>query len=188
MSDLIYCLRCKQKTPTNNTERVVTTNNRNLLKGTCSVCQTKKNKFIAGNGSGFFNEGIQKLRNLGVELHLYSDKGENVPNSSFNGLEKYSYAGPGTQYVQRVREGYQGINELDRMAKLHDRFYNENPDTKSRNISDIALAHRAREIASYPSTDEAQRKDAILVANLMENKARFGLGVKKVKGTKKSKN
>ena len=33
------------------------------------------------------------------------------------------------------------------MCKLHDKFYNENTDTKTRNISDIALAHRADEIA-----------------------------------------
>ena len=46
------------------------------------------------------------------------------------------------------REGYQGINELDKMCKLHDQFYNENKDTKDRNISDVALAHRADEIAN----------------------------------------
>ena len=42
----------------------------------------------------------------------------------------------------------QGINELDSMCKLHDKFYNDNQDTPSRNISDIALAHRANEIAN----------------------------------------
>ena len=31
------------------------------------------------------------------------------------------------------------INELDSMFMLHDKFYNENSDTKVRNISDIAL-------------------------------------------------
>ena len=36
--------------------------------------------------------------------------------------------------MQRNGEGYKGINELDRMAKLHDQFYNENTDTKARNI------------------------------------------------------
>ena len=133
-------------------------------------------------GTGLLNNLVN---NLPVELHLAADKGENVPNGSFNDLQKYSYAGPGTKYIQRVKEGYRGINELDRMAKLHDQFYNENTDTKTRNISDVALAHRAREITSDPRTDEAQKRDARLVANLMENKARFGLGVKK---TKKSKN
>ena len=63
------------------------------------------------------------------------------------------------------------------MAKLHDQFYNENLDIKSRNISEITLAHRANDL----TTDEPQRRDARLVKILMENKARFGLGLKKAK-------
>ena len=39
-----------------------------------------------------------------------------------------SYYGPGTRYQQRIREGYNGINELDKMCKLHDQFYNENKE------------------------------------------------------------
>ena len=53
------------------------------------------------------------------------------------------------------------------------KFYNENTDTKSRNISDIALAHRADEIARNPMYDDTcvssyigflaiSRQDAIL--------------------------
>jgi len=135
---------------------------------------------------GFLNNMIEKLGEYNIELHLAADKGEYVPNGSFNGLQKYSFAGPGTKYLQRVKEGYVGINELDRMARLHDQFYNENPDTKLRNISDRALAHRAEEIANDPTTDEPQRRDANLVKTLMENKARFGLGLREAKA--KSKN
>jgi hypothetical protein len=76
-----------------------------------------------------------------------------------------------------VKEGYNGINELDSMCKLHDKFYNENYDTESRNISDVALAHRAKEIANDSRFDSAQRRDAKLVDFIMKNKARFGLGL-----------
>src|SRR5882757_3979030 len=182
MDVIMYCLKCKLKTSTNNVEYVVTKNNRNLAKGTCLICGTKKNQFIKVNtGSGVLNDAIGKLGSLGIELHLAADKGEYVPNGSFNNLQKYSYAGPGTKYEQRNREGYQGINELDRMAKLHDKFYNENSDTTSRNISDIALAHRAGEIANDLNTDNAQVRAAKLVQTLMSTKARFGLGLKKSK-------
>ena len=34
------------------------------------------------------------------------------------------------QSKTNIREGYRGINELDRMCKLHNKFYNENSDTK----------------------------------------------------------
>ena len=80
---------------------------------------------------------------------------------SFNDQQKYSYCGPGTRYEQRIREGYKGINELDKMCKLHDQFYNENKDTKERNISDVALAHRADEIAN-----------AILISMMFKEKMR----------------
>src|SRR5206468_706395 len=78
---------------------------------------------------------------------------------------------------QRVREGYIGINELDCMCKLHDKYYNENQNTQSRNISDIALAHRANEIANDPRYDNEQRNAAKLVALIMNQKVRFGLGI-----------
>jgi len=77
-----------------------------------------------------------------------------------------------------VKEGYNGVNELDSMCKLHDKFYNENQDTQSRNISDIALAHRANEIANDPRYDNTQRRDAKFVTTIMKNKAKFGLGLK----------
>ena len=70
-----------------------------------------------------------------------------------------------------------GINELDGICKLHDKFYNENSDTQNRNISDIALVNRANEIANDPTSDSAQGRDAILIGLIMKNKARFGLGV-----------
>src|SRR5258708_29806329 len=122
--ETIYCLKCKIKTVTTGIERVVTKNHRNAIRGFCATCGTKKYKFVSLVGSGFLNDAIGNLGDLGIELHLAAEKGENVTNGSFNNLQKYSYAGPGTKYTQRDREGYQGINELDRMAKLHDKFYN----------------------------------------------------------------
>jgi len=187
----VYCLKCKLQTLTDNVEYSKTANNRNIMKGICSICGTRKNKFLKSDmksGSGFLNDAIGKLGDLGIELHLPADKGEYVPNGSFNNLQKYSFAGPGTKYVQRNREGYKGINELDRMAKLHDQFYNEHSDTKSRNISDIALAHRAEEIANDSNIDETQRRDAKFVKTLMQNKARFGFGLAKPRKGMKSKN
>ena len=65
------------------------------------------------------------------------------------------------------------------MCKLHDKFYNENFDTKTRNISDVALAHGADEIARNPMYDAAQRKDANFVSGIMSTKAKLGLGVSK---------
>ena len=181
---LIYCVKCRLKTNTVNQELVQTTNNRRRIKGLCTICNSKKFQFTSVTGKGFLNNAIEKLGDLGVELHLASDRGENVSNGSFNNQQKYSYCGPETRYEQRTKEGYKGINELDSMCKLHDQFYNKNTDTKTRNISDIALSHRAKEIALNPKYDAIQRKDANFVSGIMNTKAKLGLGVHESKNSK----
>jgi len=174
---LYYCVKCKTKTQTTSIMRVMSKNNRPMLKGICTVCGTKKASFVSiKSGAGFNLNSF--VNNLPFELHQFAEKGEDVPGGSFNNQQKYSYCGPGTKYEQRVREGYKGINELDSMCKLHDQFYNENTDTKTRNISDIALAHRAAEIARNAMYDDAQRKDANFISGIMKTKAKLGLGVK----------
>jgi hypothetical protein len=96
-----------------------------------------------------------------------------------NNQSNYSYCGPGTKYEERNKQGYVGINELDSMCKLHDKFYNENTDTKTRNISDVALAHRADEISANPRYSDVERRDAKFISGIMKTKAKLGLGVKK---------
>ena len=173
----MHCVKCKHKTESINIQEQITSNNRRRLAAVCKVCGCKKSQFISSKiGRGVFNDII--LPKLG-ELQLPASRGEYVPNGSFNDQKKYSFAGPGTKYEQRIREGYKGINELDRMCKLHDQFYNENVDTSSRNISDEALAHRALEIANDPRFDSAQRNMAQVVHYIMKSKAKFGLGQSK---------
>ena len=167
-----YCVKCRAKTASLNELQLSTKNNRKMRKGDCAVCRKTKTSFV---GAGFSLNSF--VNNLPIELHQFAEKGEHVPGGSFNNQQKYSYCGPGTKYDQRMREGYRGINELDSMCKLHDKFYNENSDTKVRNISDIALAHRADEIANNLMYDDVQRKDANFISGIMKTKAKFGLGV-----------
>ena len=168
-----FCVKCKRNTDSINVVQGTTKNNRPVLKSNCGICGSKKSQFLKV-GKGLFNNA---LSNLGVELHLPASKGEEVPNGSFNNLNKYSYCGPGTKFDQRDKEGYKGINELDKMCRLHDRFYTDNIDAGSRNISDEALAHRASEIANDLRFDGEQRRFAKYVSFVMKNKARFGLGI-----------
>ena len=49
---------------------------------------------------------------------------------------------------------------------------------KIRNISDVALAHRADEIARDSNFDDVQRKDARFISGIMKSKAHPGFGVK----------
>ena len=201
---IIYCFKCKQKTETLAGVELKSSNGRDMIKGTCSICGTKKSVFVSSTttaapqvskdresvsktvqGKGFSLNNL--INNLPIEFHQYAEKGEYVPGGSFNDQQKYSFCGPGTRYEQRIREGYQGINELDKMCKLHDQFYNENKDTKDRNISDVALAHRADEIARDSNFDDVQRKDARFISGIMKSKAHLGFGVK-TSNNQKSKN
>ena len=171
-----YCVKCKAKTATLNPLQFTKKNRRRMIKGEYSVCGIIKPSFVSmkGVGGSILNSLVS---NLPIELHQFAEKGEDVPGGSFNNQQKYSFCGPGTRYEQRIREGYQGINELDSMCKLHDKFYNENTDTKVRNISDLALAHRADEIANDPTYDAVQRKDASFISGIMKTKAKLGLGM-----------
>ena len=90
------------------------------------------------------------------------------------------------QVLDTSREVYKGINELDKLCKMHDQFYNENKDTKDRNMSDVALAHRADEIARNSNFDDVQRKDARFISGIMKTKAHLGFGVK-TRNSQKSK-
>ena len=187
---IIYCFKCKQKTETLAGVELKSSNGRNMIKGTCSICGTKKSVFLSlttakHQGKGFDLNNL--INNLPIEFHQYAEKGEYVPGGSFNDQQKYSFCGPGTRYEQRIREGYQGINELDKMCKLHDQFYNENKDTKDRNISDVALAHRADEIARDSNFDDVQRKDAKFISGIMKTKAHLGFGLR-TSSSQKSKN
>ena len=188
---IIYCLKCKQKTETTDYLEMKSSNGRNMIKGICSICGTKKSVFVSSKYREFVGKkGFDLnnlINNLPIEFHQYAEQGEYVPGGSFNDQQKYSFCGPGTRYEQRIREGYQGINELDKMCKLHDQFYNENKETKDRNMSDVALAHRADEIAGDSIFDDVQRKDARFISGIMKTKAHLGFGVK-TSNNQKSKN
>ena len=123
---IIYCLKCEQKTEKLDGIEKTSSNGHNMIKGTCSLCGTKKSVFVSSKnrksveGKGFSLNNL--INNLPIEFHQYAEKGEYVPGGSFNDQQKYSFCGPGTRYDQRVREGYKGINELDKMCELHDQF------------------------------------------------------------------
>ena len=119
----MYCVKCKGKTDTVNAIEATSKNNREMLKGTCILCGSKKSQFTK---NVFKGNGISDAIGKFGELHLPASKGEEVANGSFNNLNKYSYCGPGTKFEQRDKEGYKGINELDKMCKLHDSFYTDN--------------------------------------------------------------
>ena len=108
---IIYCFKCKWKTETLDGFKKTSSNGRNMIKGTCSVCGTAKSVFLSSTataapqtltataakhqGEGFDLNNL--MNNLPIEFHQYAEKGEYVPGGSFNDQQKYSFCGPGTR-------------------------------------------------------------------------------------------
>ena len=96
---IIYCLKCKQKTETIEVQSVQSKNGREMIKGNCSICGTKKSVFISSSikkkpqktikGRGFSLNNL--INNLPIEFHQYAEKGEFVPGGLFNNQQKYSF-------------------------------------------------------------------------------------------------
>ena len=104
----------------------------------------------------------------------FPEKGENVPGRSFNDTKNYSFAGPGTNFIQRLQEGYHGINNLDKAAKTHDWKYIwkyigndwkywKYKDRDSRTRADMILAADALKIANDHSKSGYERAMAAFV-------------------------
>lgn len=130
--------------------------------------------------SGLFNSMLKKLPLPEMHLNLPNNApSENIENGSFNNTGKYSYCGPGTKVQKRLKEGYKGINSLDKACKQHDINYFKNKSTKDRNAADDLLARQASEIALDNNEPEYVRKDARLVTGVMGMKSRFGMGLSK---------
>ena len=79
---IIYCSRCKHKTDTLDGFEVKSSNGRNMIKGTCSVCGTKKSVFLSSKdresarGKGFSLNNL--INNLPIEFHQYAISGKDT--------------------------------------------------------------------------------------------------------------
>lgn len=134
------------------------------------------------SGSGIVNTVLNKVPLPELHMSLPSNvSSENITNGSFNNTKKYSYCGPKTKVQQRLKEGYKGVNTLDKACKQHDEFYSKYPCTKDRNRADDILANEATKISLDESKPQYERNDARLVTGVMALKSRFGMGLKKKK-------
>ena len=178
----MYCLRCKKHTETTEESIVTLKNGRPAKKGICKVCGAKKFQITSSKkGGSILNTVLNKIPLPEIHMRLPKDiPSENVPEGSFNNTGKYSYCGPFTKLDKRLKQGYKGVNSLDRACRTHDIAYANHTDTPARNHADDILAADASKIA-LSDVPEYEKKDARTVAAIMATKSRFGLGIKKKK-------
>ena len=156
----MYCFNCKRVTSTTDAKLVKTSNHRQLLKGKCKICGTRKAKFQKMKGSGLVNKVIDKLP---VELH--------IPG--------YNYCGPGIKLKKRLERGDIGINSLDEACKTHDLAYDSESSLKRRHEADRKLASDAMKVARSSKSGLKEKLAAAGVATVMKTKVKLGMGRKK---------
>ena len=161
----MYCVKCKRKTKTKNKREEITKNGRKILKGTCAICNTKKNMFVSTSkkGGSILNKMINTLP---VEMHLFG----------------HNFTGPGTKLNKRLnvdltpKEWSKPINKIDTAAYHHDICYLKNTDTKTRN--DICDTNMLNEMKNIQNPTVRERAERALVSSLIGTKKYFGMGVK----------
>ena len=163
----IYCVKCKQKTDTNNPEKIQTKNNRLAIRGNCKICNTQKYMFVKSLGSG-------------IDIHKMIGK---IPRAKSGWVPgDYKYLGPynpldsqvtfdeKTGEIQKIHT--QPKNKLDEIAMKHDICYTVNPQNKGDCDRDMVK-----------SIDDMSYKDmnkmAMLTRTIINKKQQLGLGVKK---------
>ena len=126
----MYCVKCKRNTDMLNLHHAVSKNNRNMLKGTCSVCGTTKNQFVSATKEGA-TEGVTTGGDLTNSMNKFTSKIK-LPWAKFTGemhIPGMNFAEPGTNLDKRLTstDAYQNwskpVDRVDNAAYHHDLAY-----------------------------------------------------------------
>ena len=164
----IYCVKCKEKTDTDNIENIITQNNRAAVRGNCKICNKIKYMFVK-NDSG-----------TGIDIHKMIGKlprpktGFVVPTyhylGPYNALHKQVKFDPSSGVIEKVIQ--EPSNALDRIAMKHDICYTTNPQNKG-----DCDRQMVKSIDEMPYKD--MNEMAMLTRTIINKKQQLGLGVKK---------
>ena len=134
MDLLLYCVKCRKKTESEEGETIKTKNNRFRLISNCCICGTKKSSFVKKQTGGDLVDVISST--IG-EIHLPG----------------HNFTGPGTKLQERLERGDTPINRVDEISKNHDIAYSKSKDKKSTHIADREMLKQLDKI-SEPTTRE----------------------------------
>ena len=172
----MYCVKCKRMTDTQNLHHAVNKNNRNMLRGTWSVCGTTKNKFVSA--------GLKKGGDLTNSINKFTSKLK-LPWAKFPGemhIPGMNFAGPGTNLDKRLTStnAYQDwskpVDRVDNAAYHHDLAYKYFNDIQTRNLADKMMLEETNSIQNPTQREINERK---IIEPIISAKAKFRLGVVK---------
>jgi Domain of unknown function (DUF5679)/Phospholipase A2-like domain len=180
----MYCVKCRNKTDTNNLQNVVSKNGRPMLRGTCAVCGTTKTQFMPSKKAA----GGDLVSSLSA-----ATSNVKLPWAKYPGemhLPGMNFAGPGTRLDLRLnpdgtpKESSKPVDRVDDSAYRHDMAYAAFPDTKTRNVADRVMVNELNEI---PNPTFRERVERAVIKPILNTKANFGLGLASSKNSKRSK-
>ena len=176
----MYCVKCKRNTDTLDLHHAVSKNNRNVLKGTCSVCGTTKSQFTAGAKPA--SSGETKGGDLTNTINRFTSKIK-LPWAKFPGemhVPGMNFAGPGTNLdkiltsTDAYQEWSKPVNRVDNAAYHHDLAYKYFNDKQTRNLADQMMLEEMNSIQNPTQKEIRERK---IIETIISAKAKFGLGV-----------
>ena len=151
---LLYCLKCKAKTDSEEVEYVKTKNNRFRIISMCCICHKKKSSFTNVSVGG---DIVDVIGNTIGEVHF--------PGSN--------YLGPGTKFVERINKKSMPVDRVDEAAMHHDLAYHMHKDKKSRHEADRKLLKDVDQIEN-PTVKEKVKRAATKA--VIKPKLWLGLG------------
>ena len=163
--EAMYCVKCREKTGSKDIIEVITKNNRNMLKSTCTVCGGKKSTFV------------KKVEGGNIDIHSLigklpkPKKGWTLPN--------HKYTGPWNPLHEQLDEhdnplpGQEPYNQVDAIAMRHDICYRDHEDDKHGCDRQMIT-----ELNSMKPNGLRERIDRGFVKGVIGTKLKLGLGNK----------
>ena len=195
----MYCVKCRKNTDTIDLHPAVSKNNRNMIKGTCSVCGRIKNQFVSQNASATSvaqNAPLASLAKPATAKPVTSVEGGDLtstinkftskiklPWAKFPGemhIPGMNFAGPGTNLDKRLtstdayQEWSKPVDRVDNAAYHHDLAYKYYNDKQTRNLADQMMLEEMNAIQNPTQKEIRERK---IIEPIISAKAKFGLGV-----------
>ena len=179
-----YCLKCKKDTANIDPKMVKTKNNRLLMQSKCSVCGTKKSRFVnEQDAKGLLSKfEVYKMNEIINKFLLAGDKFMPEMHLRQPGFT-YSVCGPFTKNKERIKNFMHSgnidfiyKNELDKACFQHDMAYGKSKDLVKKTQSDKVLKDKAFKIASNPKYDGYQRGLASMLYKFFDKMSK-GTGI-----------
>ncbi len=173
---MLYCVRCRRKTETNDLRRVISKNNRHMLYGKCAVCGLTKTQFVKSDASKTGGDLVSTLNSVTKNITL--PWGNVFPGELH--LPGLNFAGPGTRLDKRLtstgawKEWSKPVDRIDNAAYHHDLAYQHFPDTATRNIADRLMLD---EMDAIKDPTMRERIERAIIKPIINAKQKFGLGV-----------